>query len=112
MKKRELKKELKYVEHLLGLCSQDLDEVKKRNAELEVWYENNKLKVQESEMWRTRFEQSQLTPEYKLKAEDAYNRGVANTQENVKNYLRRVVDSLYIEPADKPKISSWLTEEK
>ena len=105
MKKKELRKVIKEL-------TEELVEIRNRNVDLEVWYENNKQKVKESESWRARFEQSQLTPEYKLKAEDAYQRGVDQTQENVKNYLRYVIESLFVEPADKPKIKSWLTEEK
>lgn len=105
MKKKELRKVIKEL-------TEELVEIRNRNVDLEVWYENNKQKVEESESWRARFEQSQLTPEYQLKAEDAYGRGVAQTQENVKNYLRYVVESLFLEPADKPEIKSWIKEEK
>ena len=101
MKKKELKL-------MVESLQEELTEVQNRNADLEVWHVNNKKKIEESETWRAMFEQSKLTPEYKLDAEKAFNRGVTHTQEKVKTYLFTVVNSLFLEPLEKPDIKSWL----
>lgn len=53
----------------------EVGKLTRRNRELEVWYTNNKIKIEESEQWRDKYETVVNTPELKADIEAAFNRG-------------------------------------
>jgi hypothetical protein len=97
MKKKELKKELENV------CKA-LDAISKENQELLSWHANNQVKINESETWRRKYEELLHTPEYKLNAEQAFNRGVYNARQKMGAWLMTTGQQMISEkePVDEP----------